>query len=114
MNSDIRMINISVELCGVLMCLMGIAVVLIGRRMEKKTSRYFAAIFGCLGIYLTSNLCGLLFKGRTDTFGFYSVRISNFCEFFFGYLLSLLFTLYIISCVNTEKTNKKIQELNTM
>lgn len=109
MNSDIRMINISVELCGVLMCLMGIAVVLIGRRMERKTSRYFAAIFSCLGIYLTSNLCGLLFKGRTDTFGFYSVRISNFCEFFFGYLLSLLFTLYIISCVNTEKTNKKIR-----
>ena len=47
MDSNIRMINISVELCGILMCLMGIAVVLIGRRMERKTSRYFAAIFGC-------------------------------------------------------------------
>ena len=96
MDSSIRIINIAVELCGVLMCLMGIAVVLIGRRMERKTSRYFAAIFSCLGLYLVSNICGLAFKGRTDTFGFYSVRISNFCEFFFGYLLSLFFTLYIV------------------
>lgn len=110
MDSNIRMINISVELCGVLMCLMGIAVVLIGRRMERKTSRYFAAIFSCLGIYLTSNICGLMFKGRTDTFGFYSVRISNFCEFFFGYLLSLFFTLYIVYCVSNGKSNKRLKE----
>ena len=110
MDSNIRMINIAVELCGVLMCLMGIAVVLIGRRMEKKTSRYFAAIFGCLAIYLTSNLCGLMFKGRTDTIGFYSVRISNFCEFFFGYLLSLLFTLYIVYCVSNGKSNKRLRD----
>lgn len=110
MDNNIKTINIAVELCGVLMCLMGIAVVLIGRRMEKKTSRYFAAIFGCLGLYLTSNICGLVFKGRTDAFSFYSVRISNFCEFFFGYLLSLLFTIYIVYCVNNEKLNKKFKD----
>ena len=109
MDSNIKMINISVELCGILMCIMGISVVLIGRRMEKKTSRYFTAIFSCLGLYLTSNICGLVFKGRTDDVGFYSVRISNFCEFFFGYLLSLLFSLYIVYCVDREKSNKNIR-----
>lgn len=86
------------------MCLLGIAVVLIGRRMEKKACRYCTAIFSCLGIYLASNICGLFFKGRIDVIGFYSVRISNFCEFFFGYLLSLIFTLYIVSCVDKEST----------
>lgn len=110
MDSNLKTINISVELCGILMCLMGIAVVLIGRRMEKKASRYFMAIFSCLGVYLASNICGLIFKGRTDVFGFYSVRISNFCEFFFGYLLSLIFSLYIVYCVDREKKNKIIRD----
>lgn len=75
----------------------------------EKTSRYFTAIFSCLGLYLTSNICGLVFKDRTDAIGFYSVRISNFCEFFFGYLLSILFSLYIVYCVDREKSNRKIR-----
>lgn len=109
MSEQIKIINITIELCGMLLCLLGIAAVCIGAKMDKKTSKYFLAIFLCLMFYISSNIFGLLFKGQKSDLGFYAVRISNFCEFFFGYLLSLIFTLYIIYCVDKTRSRKKLR-----
>ena len=76
---QLKFINISVEMCGVLLCILGIIVVRFGTKMEKGTGKYFAAIFLCLAIDLLSNMTGLLTKGMSGTFGFYAVRIADFC-----------------------------------
>lgn len=110
MVEQVRVINLAVEICGLLLCFLGILTVSIGAKIDKKTSRYFVAIFLCLMAYILSNICGLLFKGTPGTLGFYSVRITNFCEFFFGYLLSLLFTMYLLYCIDENK-NKNIDKL---
>lgn len=102
MSEEIKMINIALELCGVFLCVTAIVAIFIGVKIEKKTSRYVIAIFSSIMLYLTSNIFGLLFRGMPDEFGFYAVRISNFCEFFFAALLSLCATLYFIYCIDIK------------
>lgn len=105
----IKLINISVEMCGILLCLCGIIVSWIGTKIEKKTAKYFSAIFLCLSIDLISNLAGQIFKGKLDTMSFAIVRISNFCEFFFGYLLAFLVTWYMLYCMDKKNRQKKLR-----
>lgn len=103
---QLKFINISVEMCGVLLCILGTIAVRLGTKMEKGTEKYFAAIFLCLGIDLLSNMTGLLTRGMSGTFGFYVVRTANFCEFFFGYLLTFFVTWYLLYCIDPKKKKK--------
>lgn len=108
MSNEIKTINIAVEMCGVLLCLIGIATVCIGAKVEKKTGKYFIKIFISLMLYLISNIAGLAFRGAQGDFGFYAVRISNFCEFFFAYLLSFFATQYFFYSVDKQGKRKKL------
>ena len=109
MPEQIKFLNLSVEMCGVLLCILGIIVVHLGTKMERGNGKYFVAIFLCLAIDLLSNMTGILTKGMVGNFGFYAVRIANFCEFFFGYLLTLFVTCYLIYCVDPKKKKKSLR-----
>lgn len=103
---QLKFINISVEMCGVIISVLGIVLIRVGTKMEKNTSKRFESMFLCLAVDLLSNITGLLTKGMSGTFGFYAVRIANFCEFGFGYLLTCLVMLYLIDCVDPKKKMK--------
>ena len=85
---QIKLINLSVETCGVILCLLGIILVHVGTKIEKRTGKYFEAVFICLAVDIISNMAGQLIKGMAGTAAFFGVRIANFCEFFFGYMLT--------------------------
>ncbi|MDD5952363.1 MAG: histidine kinase [Oscillospiraceae bacterium] len=105
----LKAVNISIELCGISLCIMGIIAVLIGTKIEKKDSRYFICLFLCLLIDLLSNMSGQIFRGAAGTVGFYAVRISNFSEFFFGYLLTFCVTWYLLYCIDPQWKKKELR-----
>lgn len=91
----LKNINISMETWGVLICLVAITLLLIESKIEKRTRSQFLSLFGCLLIDLWCNIAGLMLKGTANSVGKVLVRISNFGEFFFGFLLCFfLFGLY--------------------
>lgn len=104
-----KLTNITIELCGVLLCIMGVLTVLVGARIEKRAGKYFVAVFLCLLVDLLSNISGQIFRGASGTFGYYAVRLSNFCEFFFGYLLTFLVTRYLLYCVDRKREKKVLR-----
>ena len=106
---QLKFINISVEMCGVIISALGIVLIRVGTRMDRNTSKRFESMFLCFTADLLSNITGLLTKGMIGTFGFYTVRIANFCEFFFGYLLTCLVTLYLLDCVDPKKKMKRFR-----
>ena len=47
---QIKLINLSVETCGVILCLLGIILVHVGTKIEKRTGKYF--FHACLSMRL--------------------------------------------------------------
>lgn len=65
------------------------------------------AVFITLALYVTSNLIGLLYKGNSHQYANVILKISNFCEFFFGIVLSFVFTLYLCYYFNIILSKKR-------
>ncbi|MEG1981769.1 MAG: histidine kinase [Clostridia bacterium] len=105
MSEILKIINIALEGWSVLFCLIAVVVLVVGTKIEKKTRNYFIAIFLCLALDLWSNISGLLSKGNIDFMGSMIVRVANFSEFFFGYLLSFILSMYVLHVVSGD--NKK-------
>lgn len=101
-------INISMEIWGVLICIAAITLLLIESKIEKRTRGQFFSLFGCLLIDLWCNIAGLMLKGTANSLGQVMVRISNFGEFFFGFLLCFFFSVYILNILG-GKENKKLR-----
>lgn len=101
--------NIVIESFSVLFCLFGILMIFVGTKMEPKTRLFFSCIVVSNMLSVVSNLLGLLFKGDTGRFARVIIPIVNFSEFFFAYLLSAVFTLYLLFTLGIKiKGNKKI------
>lgn len=93
----IDMINIICESSGLLMCTLGaIYSLIIGARMERDTSRFIAALFACICVDLIFNMAGILLRSRPGAAVLAALHVTNFMEFFCGYILSLLLTLYML------------------
>ena len=52
--------------------------------VRLRQQKLFLAIFSLLFLDLLSNMGGLLLRGRTDPFGAFLLRFSNFTEYFWG------------------------------
>ena len=104
----LKNINISMETWGVLICIVAITLLLIESKIEKHTRGQFLSLFGCLLIDLWCNIAGLMLKGTTNSIGQVMVRISNFGEFFFAFLLCFFFSVYILNILGGRE-NKKLR-----
>ena len=49
---QLKFINISVEMCGVIISVLGIVLIRVGTKMEKNTSKRFESMFLCLAVDL--------------------------------------------------------------
>lgn len=88
---------------GVFFCLIVIIVILIGVKLELKSRNYFLAIFACIALDLIANMTGILTRGETSQICSIFVRIANFCEFLFGYVLSFVLSRYLLSVIGGEE-----------
>ncbi|MEG0571014.1 MAG: histidine kinase [Oscillospiraceae bacterium] len=106
MTEVLKNTNIALEGWSALFCLIAVVVLLVGTKIEKKTRNYFIAIFLCLAVDLWANISGLLSKGKIDILGSLIVRAANFSEYFFGYLLSFILSMYIFHIVCGKNKNE--------
>lgn len=64
--------------------------------------RLYIRLLICNTVLLFCDAAAWLYKGRTDPFSFFMVRISNFLVFSLGYLMLALFTRYLTSFLSTK------------
>lgn len=107
MSEFLKYINLTFEIWGILFCVVAVIILFIGTKIEKKTRNHFLSLFLCLAADLCCNIGGLLTKGKADPTGQVLVRVSNFGEFFFSFMMSYLFTLYILHILG-GKSNKRL------
>ena len=69
MTDTLKYINLTMESWGLLFCLLSAAILLIAMHIDRRTKRYFLAIFSLLFLDLLSNMGGLLLRGRSDAVG---------------------------------------------
>ena len=98
MNNAIDLINFSAAVTGLVIVLLGLFFTLAMKSLEKRTRRFFIALFSVAAAYVVSDLLSqvsLLFLGPD-----YAVlsRIAVFCESFFSSLLMPMITVYLLRC----------------
>ncbi len=100
MSNTLKYIDLAMEGWGLLFCLLAAAILLIVRHIDHRTKRYFLAIFSFLFLDLLSNMCGLLLRGRSDISGRALLCLANLSEYFWGYVLTLVLTLYLLYLID--------------
>lgn len=105
MTDTLKYINLTMESWGLLFCLLSAAILLIATHIDRRTKRYFLAIFSLLFLDLLSNMGGLLLRGRSDPVGRVLLRFANFMEYFWGDVLTLVLTLYLLYLI--DRGNRK-------
>lgn len=106
--NPVMLLNVSIEICGIMLSLIGIVVAIIARLPAKRDTRMLLSIFICLGIALAGNLCALLFKGHSGRFAWWMVHAGNFFEFCFSYVDCLLFAFLLLSRLAPSKAFKRV------
>lgn len=109
MTDTLKYINLAMESWGLLFCLLAVTILLIATHIDRKTKRYFLAIFSFLFLDLLSNMGGLLLRGRSDTVGRAFLRFANFNEYFWGDVLTLALTLYLLYLI--DHGDKKMMKI---
>ncbi len=105
MTNALKYINLAMESWGLLFCLLAAAILLVAAHIDRRTKRYFLEIFTFLFLDLLSNMGGLLLRGRSDAVGGALLRIANFTEFFWGDVLTLVLTLYLLHLIDRGEPN---------
>lgn len=103
MSDALKYVNLTVEGWGLLFCLLSAAILLIATRIDRATRRYFLAIFSLLFLDLISNIGGLLLRGQSEPLRHALLRLANFSEYFFGDLLTLTLTLYLLHLIGRDR-----------
>lgn len=105
----LQMFSLFADMFGILLSVIACLALLVSKIPEKKTKAYFYAIFSSLTLALISNMIGLLLKGHTTAGSHTLLCISNFCEYFFGYVLTFVLSqyfLYVIGSIEKSKLRK--------
>ena len=100
MTNTLKYINLAMESWGLLFCLLAAAILLVASHIDSRTKRYFLEIFTFLFLNLLANMGGLLLRGRSDMLGRTLLRIANFTEYFWGDVLTLVLTLYLLYLID--------------
>lgn len=100
--------NISADVLGLIVCFIVIFCSIISTKIQKQNVFYHILVFITLLFYISSNLIGLIFKGTSFRASHTILLFSNFFEFFFGILLSFVFTLYLFYYLEIKIDKKRL------
>lgn len=93
--SAIQHIHISIELWGAFFCLVSIINASIKKNYDQKATIRLILLMLCSFFLMVSDALAWMFRGDVSDAGYYMVRISNYCAFFFGFLTMPLIAGYI-------------------
>ena len=88
-------IHISIEIWGIIFCVIAILCVLSGVKEEPRSSWVLIELLSCNILILIGDALAWAFRGDGSLFGWYMVRISNFSVFFMSYMLMWTMIRYL-------------------
>lgn len=103
MISELNVFNIGLDLCGIMLCFIGLMGVVICRKIMERDLKIFVAMFIANTLTLFSNMFGLIFKGNMSEFALKAIPVFNFCEFAFSYTMAFLVSIYIIDTIDSKR-----------
>lgn len=98
----LRIFGMTADLFGVFICTVEFITFMIWHKYLDRSGKYLLSILCLNALSLLSNFIGLLFKEMEGQFIHNILILSNFCEFGFGYILSFVFTIYLIFLIERE------------
>ena len=107
MSVGARILNLSIELSGVILCAMGILLVVFSKA-NQRTRRYFILFYSGLIVLAVSNMVGLLMRGLPGAGWRAALYASNFTEFLMPTVLTYIVTRYLLSIVDPRQENRKL------
>ena len=78
----LRYSQMAIEIWGGISCLFAVVILLRTKHYNRKGVFRLTMLLLCLTLLLVSDAGAWLFRGNTSDFGYYAVRIANFCTFF--------------------------------
>jgi hypothetical protein len=81
MTAGLSILNLTIGLTGLMLCLLGLLLVLVGARTDRRTTRYLCLIYITLFLFDGANLAGQLMRGHPGSGIRAALYISNFVEF---------------------------------
>ena len=106
-----RLLNLSIELSGVILCAMGMLLVILSPNIQKQTARYFLALYSGLFLYAVSSVSGLLMRGMTGANFRAALSITNYIEFLMPVVLLYVVTRYLLSILAPENELRGVRIL---
>lgn len=100
MSAPLFYFNTAADVWGVLFCILAVIILITAAQVEKKIRGYLLGVFVCLLTDLLVNMLGLLLRGETSGIKMTVLHVSNYMEFFCGYVLAaLLVQLLVYGCM---------------
>lgn len=88
--------NTAADVWGVLFCILAVIILITAAQVEKKIRGYLLGVFVCLLTDLLVNMLGLLLRGETSGIKMTVLHVSNYMEFFCGYVLAALLVQLLV------------------
>lgn len=104
---SISLLNLSFQLTGIILCLLGILQVAAGPKHTQRMRYYFIAMFFILICFDVSNLLGQIFRGMAGPRWRLFLLLVNFGEFFSANLLLFCLSMFLASLADPEGKNPR-------
>ena len=91
----IRSSQIAIEVWGGISCLFAVLILIRTRHFDKKGTSRLSVLMVSLTFLLFFDALSWFARGNTSTWGYYAVRIANFCTFLMQFLSIAVFANYM-------------------
>lgn len=100
-------INISIDFCGVYLCLFGVIGLFISKKIIEHRYKIFIMMLVVEIFALISNIIVLMFDGEQSSFAINAIPVFCFSEFLFSIVLSSAVSFYIITTINRKSRKRR-------
>lgn len=109
MNEYIALLNLSVGIAGLILCVLGTVLMITRPRIDRRTGRYFILSFLLLFFYDAANILGQIMRGQPGNVWRIALQVSNFTEFLMPSALTFVISAYLLSMVDKERKRKALR-----
>lgn len=112
MTESIRILNLAIELSGVILCSMAIVLIFAGPKISRQVRRYLLWYYSCCSLLSAANMAGLVMRGLPGPGWRAALYVSNYTEFLLPNVLAYIITHYMLSIIDPEKKWKRLRRVN--
>ena len=109
--SEMSILNLSIGLSGLWLCLLGILHIRIGIQTDAPTKRYFLLSYFTLILFDGANLAGQLMRGQPGPLFRAGLYLSNFIEFLAPVVLVYIVTVYLFHLIDPQQERLTMRTL---